>query len=217
MSNYDNSNAGLRAYSKIINDMNKAFQEATGRSLPEYSDLTAIERFKKILNHYIDEIQVNKNESNNLINSLRSTSSQQPILAEMIDDGLLSAESISSTHREILVPVEIDDASPNAFKNACREEARDRSRGDVYDLPLNEFLRGVINRVGSTMGWKRRMNIGANRHFPRMVQWLRELESETACEDGNGFWLLNQSGAGRIRENPVDPSILKIRIDPAYL
>ncbi len=217
MIDFDVSSAGQRTYAKIISLMDGGFLEVTGTPLQDYSDLAIDERFRKKLNHYLNEIRNNKSASSKLTSELTEVSQTQPILAEMISDGLLSEKSIASENREIILPPDIDDVSPNLFKSACYAEAKSVTAKGGIDSPLNEFLRGVINRVGVSMGWNRRMNIGANRHFPRMAQWLRELEAETHWETGIGFWLLNVSGTGRVREFPIDPSTLKIRIDPAHL
>jgi len=67
------------------------------------------------------------------------------------------------------------------------------------------------------MGWKRRFNVGENRHFPRMVQWLREVEGESTSGDYVGLRLMNRSGSGGVAACPSNPYGLKARINGALL
>lgn len=137
----------------------------------------------------------------------------------MIADGLIASSSIDSADSaRITLPPAIDDVSPNAFKSACLAEAKRYQEGKAVDVPLPDFLRVIIKAVGLKMGWSKRINIGANRHFPRMVEWLREIQNESEWEDGSiGFRLMNTKGVGKVRGYPTDPATLKVRIRSDYL
>lgn len=66
-------------------------------------------------------------------------------------------------------------------------------------------------------GWKRCLNVGINRHFPRMLQWLREVEEETFDGRRGGLRLMNRGGGGRVTAEPDGPADLKVRLDPDLL
>ncbi|TNC74342.1 hypothetical protein [Rubellimicrobium roseum] len=115
-------------------------------------------------------------------------------------------------------PTSIDDFSPNQFLKVLREVCRNRVQSDDYrDIPLPDLLRAVLDRMFEEVRAPRAIRVGRNRHFPRLIQYLREYEKETTWEDGQGFRLMNASGRGSVSTNPDDPRKLKVRLNPDYL
>lgn len=216
---YDPHGMSVRIFMKNIEELRIRFKEVTGKEIPAFADLTVRERFEEVLNFWVNEVRTNAHSAPALNSELQAAANNQPILSEMIADGLIASASINSgDSARITLPPDIDDVSPNAFKSACLDEAKRYPEGDAVDVPLPDFLRVIIKAVGLKMGWSKRINIGANRHFPRMVEWLREIQNESEWEDGSfGFRLMNAKGAGQVRGYPTDPSTLKIRIRSEYL
>lgn len=116
----------------------------------------------------------------------------------------------------LLQYVDLDDFSPKVIKQAMLDECRKRGRTKV-DVELRTFLRSVLDDLfdGST---KRRPNVGSNRHWPRLLQYLRELEEQTDWSpDGRGIRLANIGGRGPVAREPRDPGLLRLIIDPDHL
>jgi len=109
---------------------------------------------------------------------------------------------------------DFDDLSPNLIKSEIVKECSRRGNGK---FPLRDVLRGVFDKLFSDKSL-RRPNVGANRHWPRVLQYLRELEAETDnSPDGQGIRLRNSCGHGRVAANPRDPGKLDIAIDTNYI
>lgn len=217
--NYDPHGMSVRIFSRNIEDLRRRYKEVTGREIPAFTELTVKERFEEVLNVWVREIQSNGAASSVLTSELMGAANDQPILSEMIEDGLISSSAgESAAGGRVSLPPDIDDVSPNLFKSSCVAEAKRHPEGEVVDVALPDFLRAVMKAVGAKMGWSKRVNIGANRHFPRMVEWLREIQNESEWEDGTfGLRLMNLKGAGQVRSYPTDPATLKVRIRSDYL
>ena len=116
-----------------------------------------------------------------------------------------------------LLRVDLDELSPNAIKQAVRNEI-DRHRAQSPGrIALRPILRRVLDELYAGID-VRRPNVGANRHWPRLLQYLRELEEETDWSpDGRGFRLANAGGRGPVAHEPTDPGRLSVVIDPGYL
>ncbi|MDQ1157995.1 hypothetical protein QE385_002322 [Sphingomonas sp. SORGH_AS 950] len=141
---------------------------------------------------------------------LKSAAAADPALADLLSD------SAAVTKGEDLH--DIDDVPPNVFKDAIYAEAADRARKDAFvDMDLTVFLRNVVARTMDGLGWRRRLNVGANRHFPRMLQWLREVEEETLYDRASGLRLMNRGGGGRVASEPGGPDGLKVRLNADLL
>lgn len=108
---------------------------------------------------------------------------------------------------------DMDDLAPKVVKLAILEQCVKLGRGR-HDL--RALLRPVLDQVfaGSAA---RRPRVGANRHWPRLLQYLRELEEDTSWETGTGLHLMNASGGGPVARRPTDPGDLAVRIDPDHL
>lgn len=109
---------------------------------------------------------------------------------------------------------DLDDLPPNAIKAAILEECQSQGEGR-HDL--RTVLRPALDKLfGGTK--TRRPRIGANRHWPRLLQYLRELEEETDWSpDGRGIRLANIGGRGPVARHPRDPTSLSAIIEPDYL
>lgn len=109
---------------------------------------------------------------------------------------------------------DMGDLPPNVVKLAIREIAKTRSAGR-HDL--RPILREVFDRLFGNAP-TRRPRVGANRHWPRLFQYLRELEDETDWPGfGKGLHLMNAGGGGRVAAEPADPKALAVRLDPELL
>lgn len=109
----------------------------------------------------------------------------------------------------------VDDITPNEFKGAIYHVAElERERGnESEDVPLDVFLRRALDHLWKTKGLSGRFNVGENRHFPRMFQWVKEVAAETDWGDEKGLRLLNASKRGAIKANPAGPKGLLVRLN----
>ncbi len=71
-------------------------------------------------------------------------------------------------------------------------------------MDMASFLSAVIRRIFVDNGIRGRINIGRNRHFPRLYQWLCEYARRTEWDEGTGLKIRNISGRGRIAHSPAD-------------
>lgn len=125
----------------------------------------------------------------------------------------LDIEPDEEIRSALLENADLDDLSPKRVKAAMLDECHRRGRGR-HDL--RAFLRVVLDGLYNVKTM-RRPNVGANRHWPRLRQYLRELEYETDWSpDGRGVRLANIGGGGRVAREPADPSRLSIIIDPDF-
>jgi len=112
----------------------------------------------------------------------------------------------------LLRHADLDEVPPNVVKRAMVEQCTVLGDGRHE---LRDLLRPVLDRVFEG-GATRRPRVGANRHWPRLLQYVREVEAETDWGEGKGLRLMNSGGGGRVAEHPADPGGLAIRIDVAY-
>lgn len=109
---------------------------------------------------------------------------------------------------------DMDDLPPKVVKQAMLEECLNLGDGRHE---LRSLLRPVLDKVFAD-GKTRRPRVGANRHWPRLLQYLRELEEETDWSPaGRGIRLMNLGGRGRVAREPSDPANLAVRIDPDHV
>lgn len=109
----------------------------------------------------------------------------------------------------------MDEIAPATIKGAMYEVAAAfGSPGMRVDVPFQEFLRDTIKVAYSKGKLKGRINVGANRHMPRLLQYVRECEAETWWSDvDRGLRLLNAGGRGRVADAPTHPATLKLIVD----
>ncbi len=113
----------------------------------------------------------------------------------------------------------VDDLTANQIFAAIHAVAFDSgSDRELVEMGLDRFLRLVVRRIFDDNKINGRINIGPNRHFPRLFQWLGEYAKSTEWEDGVGLKIRNLSGRGRVTRYPTtDPKLLKVVIDRGYL
>lgn len=165
------------------------------------------DRFRKALGYFVRAME--GGDASALRAELSETMEDDQDIKSLIEDSLASPEKASAP--------DVDDVPPSVFKRAIWAEATDRAGDETVDVNLDDFLRAVVARVIDEMGWKRRFYVGENRHFPRMVQWLREVEEETTWDEGVGLYLMNRASAGRVASYPTSPLTLKVRLNSDLL
>lgn len=113
----------------------------------------------------------------------------------------------------LLQYADMNDVTPNVVRQAMLEQCVRLGDGRHE---LRSLLRPVLDRVFSDEK-TRRPRVGANRHWPRLLQYVREIVDDTDWGVGKGVHLMNSGGGGRVAESPEDPGTLAIKIDTAYL
>ena len=114
----------------------------------------------------------------------------------------------------LLAWADMDDLTPSRVKAALLLEAQNLGKGR---FELRAVLRAVLDALFDDAR-TRRPRVGPNRHWPRLLQYLRELEEDTDWSpQGRGVRLANAGGRGPVARQPRDPSLLSIVIDPDYL
>lgn len=196
----------IRTYGAATRLMMEVWEEEVGKPMGKLSGSPKT-RFREALNHFERAIGAGKGAK--LDKDLREAAEGDEVLRSLIDDSLGKSEAP-------LTP-DVDDVPPSAFKEAIWDEADARVNDEVVEINLDLFLRNVVGRVVESMNWGRRFNVGENRHFPRMLQWLREVQDETTSEEGIGVRLMNRSNTGRVAACPNGPYGLKVRINPDWL
>jgi hypothetical protein len=194
----------IRTYGKATRLMMKVWEEEIGEPMGKLSGAPK-DRFHEALRHVAGAIRARA--GNDLGGKLEKAAQGDEVLKSLIDESLNAPDC--------MLPPDVDDVPPSVFKDAIWAEAFERAGEEPIDVDLDEFLRSVISRIVTTMEWKRRFNVGENRHFPRMVQWLREVQGESDNGDGKGFQLMNRSRSGSVAANPPGPYGLKVRINGA--
>lgn len=197
----------VRTYGAATNFIGELYEREAGLPMAVLSGPPK-HRYREALRIYGDLIRGKAGRT--IQGDLKAAAAADPVLADLLSDSL-PIQPDEPLH-------DIDDVSPNMFKNAIYAEAEARtSAEEIVDVVLDAFLRGAVTRAMEGIGWKRRLNVGVNRHFPRMLQWLREVEEETTDGRGGGLRLMNRGGGGRVAAEPVGPADLKVRLDPNLL
>lgn len=127
--------------------------------------------------------------------------------------GILDVDAKDDIAEALLAWADMEDLSPKVVKLAILQQCLILGAGR-HDL--RTLLRPVLD--GLFREKTRRPRVGANRHWPRLLQYLRELCEETDWSPaGKGIHLMNAGGGGPVARNPDDPSTLAVRINPDYL
>lgn len=115
---------------------------------------------------------------------------------------------------EALLGADMDDIPPKLVLQVLHEECRKLSDGRH---PLKPLLKAVLDQL-FTDPRVRRPRPGANRHWPRLLQYLRELEAQTDWSPrGRGVRLANAGGRGRVAREPGDPGSLSLIVDLSFI
>ena len=196
----------IRTYGAATRHMMTVWEDVTGEPMETLSGYPK-DRFREALGYFVRAME--SGDASELRAELNEAMENDENVKSLIEDSLASPEEASAP--------DVDDVPPSVFKKAIWAEAIDRAGDEIVDVNLDDFLRSVVARVIDEMGWKRRFNVGENRHFPRMVQWLREVQEETTWDEGVGLYLMNRASAGRVASHPSNPHQLKVRLNSALL
>ncbi|TCA58074.1 hypothetical protein E0H71_00285 [Rhizobium leguminosarum bv. viciae] len=199
--------ASAKTYNKVISELKKAWLEAFGDELVVRGSAPT-SRFESM----VDELRrrwAHREDKERLIVALDldGGSDEKKSVEDFIDK--LANDNVVRS---------VDDLTANQIFSAIYAVAFECGSQDaLVELELDEFLRRVVHRIFDDNKIKGRINIGPNRHFPRLFQWLREYASGTEWNDGIGLKIRNLSGRGRVAQYPTDPKLLKVVIDRGYL
>ncbi|WP_395515538.1 hypothetical protein [Pseudorhizobium flavum] len=199
--------ASSKTYSKVISEIKKAWLEAFGEELVVCGSAPT-SRFDSM----VDELRrrwARRDDKERLIVALdlEEGGNEKKSVEDVIDK--LAADNLVKS---------VDDLTANQIFAAIHAVAFDSgSDGELVEMGLDRFLRLVVRRIFDDNKINGRINIGPNRHFPRLFQWLGEYANSTEWEDGVGLKIRNLSGRGRVAQYPTDPKLLKVVIDRGYL
>lgn len=197
----------IMTYGKATRLMGEVWEKVIGEPMPTLSG-SPTSRFEQALAKFEGALQGGSHPG--LKSGLKDAAASDPVLSSFIDESLQSGSKS--------LPPAIDDVPPTVFKRGVFAEASARGKPDrTIDVNLDDFLRGVVGLTVKEMKWGRRFNVGTNQHFPRMWQWLREVEDETAYDEGYGIRIMNRNGGGRVAAEPDGPHGLKVRINAEFL
>lgn len=130
-------------------------------------------------------------------------------LREVLD--VRSDEAIAEV---LLTWADMDDRTPAQVRQAMLDQCRLLGSGRHE---LRRYLRAVLDALFDDTG-TRRPRVGPNRHWPRLRQYLRELEADTDWSPhGRGLRLANIGGKGPVARVPGDPTALVLVINTDYL
>ncbi len=190
----DGGKLASQAYWNALRKLQHACEEVFGEELETYGD-RPMALFESALE------------------SLKRRLSQDAEQGKRVLD-ILDIEPGEDIAAVLLSNADIDSLAPKPIKTAMYGEFRSLGKGR---FELRPILRRVLDEV-FTDSAIRRPRVGANRHWPRLRQYLREIEDETNwLPDGQGMRLANKSGRGPVAQFPTDPSRLSVIIDPDYL
>ncbi|QTK81966.1 Hypothetical protein AT6N2_L1154 [Agrobacterium tumefaciens] len=198
--------AASKTYSKVITEVKAAWFEAFGSEMTVHGDLPRA-RFENMLAQLRERWSRDRDKAR---------------LFEALDlDAKLGAGSVEDLVEAVAddsVVRSVDDLTPNQILSAIEATAYEISTGGgPVEIDMASFLRAVIRCVFANNDIRGRINIGSNRHFPRLYQWLCEYARRTEWSGGSGFKIRNLSGKGRIAKHPADPKELKVIVDRAFL
>ena len=109
---------------------------------------------------------------------------------------------------------DLDTLSPNEVKASILAQCEVLGDGRHE---LRQLLRPVLDALFEGRS-KRQARVGANRHWPRLLLYLRELQEETDWDGwGQGLRIVNAGGRGPVAQDPPDPSRLTVILDTGYL
>ena len=181
-----------RAYWNALTALRAAWKEVSGEDLPTHGN-NAKDAFGQALDL--------------LKSRLKDDAGREKQLRVALD--VEPGESIASA----LLDADVDDLPPKQVKEAMLERCKALGFGRHE---LRAMLRPVLDALFPGPN-TRRPRVGPNRHWPRLLQYVREIEEESTWSDGKGIHLMNRGGGGKVAQRPADPGDLLIRVDPDYL
>jgi hypothetical protein len=204
--NYDEMIGASKALGRVIREIKAAWLEAFGTEMIVGGSSPSA-RF----DHLLEQLRAKW-----------AGKHDRDLLIEALDiEGLGSVHSVENAVEMVSddsVLRNVDDLTANQILLAMEAVAWESSSEDgVVELELSNYLRTVVRRVFADNDIKGRINVGPNRHFPRLFQWLTEYAQRTVWDGGAGLKIRNLSGRGRVARCPRDPRLLKVVIDRGYL
>ncbi len=204
--NYNQMIGASKALGRVITDIKAAWFEAFGVELTVAGSSPSA-RF----NNLLEQLRAKWTEKRDRDLLIEALDIDDLNLSKSADD-LLKIVSDGNVIRNV------DDLTANQILSAIEAVAWEKSTEEgVIEIELSAFLRAVLKRIFQDNKLKGRINVGPNRHFSRLFQWLNEYAARTEWEDGSGLKIRNLSGRGRIARQPRDPKSLKVVIDRSYL
>jgi hypothetical protein len=190
----DGGKPASQAYWNALRKLREAWREVFNEELEAHGS-RAMETFGSALE--------------NLKERLRQDSAGGKRLLDVLD-----VEQGEDVAEVLLGWADLDDLTPNRVKGAMLAKLQTCGRGR---FELRPFLRDVLDSLFDSSRTTR-PRVGANRHWPRLLQYLRELEEATDWSpEGRGVRLANIGGRGPVAREPRDPGLLSLIIDPDYL
>jgi hypothetical protein len=204
--NYNEMIGASKALGKVIREIKAAWLEAFGVELVVGGSSPSA-RFDNLLEQLRGKWSGEKNRE---------------LLIEALDIDTLgtsvSADDVIELVTNDSMVRNVDDLTANQILHPMEAVAWDSSSEEgVVEIELHVFLRAVLKRIYLDNDIRGRINVGPNRQFPRLFQWLNEYALRTEWEGGSGLKVRNLSGRGRVARYPRDPKSLKVIVDRAYL
>ncbi|MFZ2870865.1 hypothetical protein [Zavarzinia sp.] len=191
---FSGGKAAAQAYWNALTKLRSAWKEVFGEELPTMGN-----RAKDAFEQAID---------------LMKTRLATDIAGGQRLRDLLDIDAKDDVAEVLLNWADMEDVSPRVVKQALLEQCF--SLGDGRH-ELRSLLRPVLDKI-FTSPKTRRPRVGANRHWPRLLQYLRELEQETDWSpSGRGIRLMNAGGGGPVAQVPSDPGKLVVKIDAEHI
>jgi len=182
-----------KAYWNALTKLRAAWRDVFGEELPTVGN-RAMDAFEQAI------AQVKERLSSDVAGAARLRTA-------------LDVEPKEDIAEVLLGHADMDDVPPKSVKEAMLQQCAllGAGRHELRSL-LRPVLDGVFAKAKT-----RRPRVGANRHWPRLLQYVRELEEDTTWSTGKGVHLMNAGGGGRVARHPADPADLVVRIDPDHL
>lgn len=167
-----------------------------------------------------------KDRFTSALKQLRIQVSQQPIVSDLPEEGgfdwrLLTTEADATRALAIVQSIpksSLDDFTPNQIFHALASAAEFlSSEAGPVDIECIVYLKTALKILFEQSEEFGRFNVGRNRHWPRLWQWLREYAEETVYDEGTGLKVMNASRTGYVAEFPRDPAALLVRIEKDWL
>lgn len=186
--------AASMAYWNALSALRSAWKQVFNEDLPTEGN-NAKDAYRQALNLVTQRLKGNARDEHRLRSEL-----------DIADDQDLG--------EALLDFADLDDLSPNEVKASILRHSTELGDGRHE---LRTLLRLVLDDIFEGRRF-RQARVGANRHWPRLLLYLRELEDETDWGDNNrGLRLMNVSGRGPVAAKPEDPARLGIRIDTSFI
>lgn len=177
-----------KTYGKVINEIKAAWCEAFGSEMVIFGSHPRA-RFENVLDQLREKWAQAADKARLIealdVEALPSLDDSIEDLIETVADDTFVRSVDDLTANQILAAIEV----------VSYEAGSDEGR---VEMDMASFLKSVIRRIFVDNGIKGRINIGRNRHFPRLYQWLCEYVQRTEWDEGTGLKIHNISGRGRV-------------------